>query len=492
MAGIGFELKKLFVGNGVIRKLRAYAYAAVICSGTMLLAILLLLGIQAMAQHYGMAEHMREVLVATMAYALFLSMLMTSGAQMFLSRYVADMMYQNQLGRVLPSLIGAALVLMVPGGILYGFMVASARELTLIQKALNWLLFMELIPVWLLMSYITAAKDYRAILLTFLAGVLLALAGGPLLRLLGVDTLTALMAGLTVGYGVMMVGMLHVLLRYFPRGQGSLLGFIAWFSHTPDLLLTGFLSMTGAFVHIILMWFSPLGSVVTGYYRQASLFDSAAFYAYLVTLPTNINFIISVEVNFYSAYREYFSAIINGGTMPQIQLARARMSRSLWQEITNLIVVQIFAMVVYMLLARYFLTAIGFTTDMMHMFRMMCIGYSLYCIGTSLMMLQLYYNDRYGAMATAAAFFAGNLIGTLVSLRLGMLYYGVGVITGGLLMYLVTFPRLARYVRRIDYNVYCSQPVFNEVTHDRWKELAGRLEARAARRYHPAAQRAVL
>ncbi|MBQ8130707.1 MAG: hypothetical protein IJ175_10700, partial [Clostridia bacterium] len=116
MAGIGFELKKLFVGNGVIRKLRAYAYAAVICSGTMMLAILLLLGIQAMARHYGMAEHMREVLVATLVYALFLSMLITSGAQMFLSRYVADMIYQNQLGRVLPSLVGAALVLMVPGG----------------------------------------------------------------------------------------------------------------------------------------------------------------------------------------------------------------------------------------------------------------------------------------------------------------------------------------------------------------------------------------
>jgi hypothetical protein len=49
-------------------------------------------------------------------------------------------------------------------------------------------------------------------------------------------------------------------------------------------------------------------------------------------------------------------------------------------------------------------------------------------------------------------------------------------------MYLASFPRLNRYVKRIDYNVYCSQPVFNEITHDFWKELAARLEARAARR----------
>ena len=217
-------------------------------------------------------------------------------------------------------------------------------------------------------------------------------------------------------------------------------------------------------------------------FRQASLFDSASFYAYLVTLPTNINFIISVEVNFYTAYRRYFTAITDGGTMPEIQIARRQMERSMWQEIGNLIVVQVFAMVLYMLFMRYFLAMIGFTADMMHMFRVMCIGYSLYCIGISLMMLQLYFNDRRGAMWSALAFFLMNGVGTLLSIRLGSLFYGSGVILGGLAMYAVAFPRLSKYVRRINYNVYCSQPVFNEVTRDRWKDLAAKLEARAARK----------
>ena len=482
MAGIGFELKKLFVGRGVIRKMRAYAYAATICSGTMLLAIALLLGIQALARFYGMGEHMREVLVVTMTYALFLSMMMTSGFQMYLSRYVADMMYQNQMGKVLPSLIGGSLVLMLPGGAVYGWMLTTARELTGLQRLLNWSLFMELIPVWLSMSYITAAKDYRAILTAFLGGVLTALAGGPVMIYLGVDSFTALMGALTLGYGIMLVGMIHVLLQYFPFGQGSVLGFVSWFSQTPDLLVTGFLSMAGAFVHIVLMWFSPLGEVITGVFRQAALFDSAAFYAYLVTLPTNINFIISVEVNFYTTYRGYFSAITEGGTMPEIELARRRMEESLWQEVSNLAVVQLFAMVLYMLLMQYVLPMMGFTSDMLHMFRLMCIGYSLYCIGICLLLLQLYFNDRRGAMVTGAALFAANLTGTFLSLRLGPLYYGIGIILGGAAMYLVSLPRLSQYVRRIDYNVYCSQPVFNEIRRDRWKAIARLLESRAERR----------
>ena len=93
MAGIGFELKKLFVGRGVVRKLRAYAYAGIICSGTMILAIALLLCLQEMAKAFGAGEHERELLVVTMVYALFLSMLLTSCFQTYLSRYVADMPY---------------------------------------------------------------------------------------------------------------------------------------------------------------------------------------------------------------------------------------------------------------------------------------------------------------------------------------------------------------------------------------------------------------
>ena len=45
MAGIGFELKKLFQKKGVLNTTKAYGYASVICAGPMLLGVLLLLGI---------------------------------------------------------------------------------------------------------------------------------------------------------------------------------------------------------------------------------------------------------------------------------------------------------------------------------------------------------------------------------------------------------------------------------------------------------------
>ena len=76
--------------------------------------------------------------------------------------------------------------------------------------------------------------------------------------------------------------------------------------------MTGFFGQAGAFVHIVVMWYSPLGESVTGAFRQASMFDAAAFYAFLVTVTTNVNFIVSVDVNFYSRYREFFEEITGG------------------------------------------------------------------------------------------------------------------------------------------------------------------------------------
>ena len=41
MAGIGFELKRLFKRKGLFATMRAYGYAGIVCTGPMLLGVLL-------------------------------------------------------------------------------------------------------------------------------------------------------------------------------------------------------------------------------------------------------------------------------------------------------------------------------------------------------------------------------------------------------------------------------------------------------------------
>ena len=479
MAGIGFELKKLFVGRGAIRKVRAYAYAGIVCSGTMLLAVVLLLGIQRLAKLYGATDRDSETLIAMMVYALIGSLLLSSVWQMLLSRFVADQLFTGTPERVMPSLFGGSILLMVPGGLMYGLFLSYAQAVPFLDRFINWVLFTELIVIWLQMAYITAAKDYRRILRVFFLGVVTALGLGWLLLSLDVPVLTALMAALACGYGVMMIGFTRVLLLYFPTGEGSLFAFLQWLGRTPDLIWIGLFSMAGAFVHLVVMWFGPYGETVAGLFRHAPAHDAAAFFAFLVTIPANINFVVSVEVNFYQKYKRYFSAVTGGGTLSELNLARVDMVTVLQQEIFKLAQVQVFFMVAYSVLMRYFLETIGFTREMVGMFQMMCVGYSAYAVGNSLMLLQLYFNDRKGALMTSLVFFAVNLAITVYTMHGSPLYYGIGLTIAGVAMYVVGLLRLMTYVRKIDYHVFCGQPVLRQQKLDGWTRLANRLDSRA-------------
>ena len=76
MAGIGFELKKLFKKHGLFAAFRAYGYAGIVCTGPMLLGVLLLLGVMFLCDITGGIRHSRELLVCMITYTLLASLLM--------------------------------------------------------------------------------------------------------------------------------------------------------------------------------------------------------------------------------------------------------------------------------------------------------------------------------------------------------------------------------------------------------------------------------
>lgn len=63
MAGIGFELKKLFHRRGLMAMLRAYGYAGVICAGPMLLGVLLQFGVLIVSSWWQVGRPDRDLLV---------------------------------------------------------------------------------------------------------------------------------------------------------------------------------------------------------------------------------------------------------------------------------------------------------------------------------------------------------------------------------------------------------------------------------------------
>lgn len=120
MAGIGFELKGLFRKKGIFALFRAYGYTGIVTTGPMILGIALLLGIMFLADFFGVGKHGQDLLVSMVTYALLASLIVTSFFSMVVTRYIADMFYEERKDAVMPAFFGSSLLLLVPGGILYG------------------------------------------------------------------------------------------------------------------------------------------------------------------------------------------------------------------------------------------------------------------------------------------------------------------------------------------------------------------------------------
>ena len=209
MAGIGFELKKLFNRRGLFATFRAYGYAGVVCTGPMLLGVVLLLGVMFLCGITGGSRHSRELLVCMITYTLLASLTVTSFLSMVVTRFIADQLYEENYEAVLPSFWGSSGLMLIVGGILYGvFLIFSGAGL--LDGFLCFGFFGELIITWNAMSYLTAIKDYRGILLAFIAAILVTFLTGWILLMTGIPHVEALLIAVSVGYGVMMVSVFSI------------------------------------------------------------------------------------------------------------------------------------------------------------------------------------------------------------------------------------------------------------------------------------------
>ncbi|MEF2604114.1 MAG: exopolysaccharide Pel transporter PelG [Collinsella sp.] len=120
MAGIGFELKRLFRRKGLFATMRAYGYAGIVCTGPMLLGVLLQVGILVLCGLWGVGRANQDLLVCMVTYTLLASLLLTSFFSMPVTRFLADMLFAEREDEILPSFWGSSAIMLVAGTVLYG------------------------------------------------------------------------------------------------------------------------------------------------------------------------------------------------------------------------------------------------------------------------------------------------------------------------------------------------------------------------------------
>lgn len=479
MAGIGFELKRLFARKGMIATIRAYSYAAVVCAGPMLLGYLLLLLSGVIVDHAGATRHDRELMVSMITHTLLASLF-----SMLTTRFCADMIYEKKHDRLMPSFYGSLGLMLVLGGIAYGvFLFFSGIRMA--YSLLCWVLFMILIVTWTQMNYLTMLKDFRSIVLCFAAAVAVALGlGCVMIFLLHLPAVLSMMISVCIGYGLMMIWFFAIIYQYLPEGRGTSMRFLEWFDRTPELGFVGFFITLGMFGHLLIMWwFSPLRVQVEGLFYGAPAYDVPAIIAFFSILITTVNFTTSVETRFYPRYREYFSLFNDGGSIENIRESEKTMIHVLCDEMGYLAIKQIFSTLIFIILGSILIPQLplGFDSRMLQTFRCLCVGYAFYAVGNSLMLISQYFADLRGALINSFLFALLTNGLTLFFTFAIKGFYGLGFILGSAAFAAVAAVRLCWFLRKLRFHVLARQPLFALSRKGMFTRMADFFDARAFR-----------
>jgi len=469
MAGIGFELNKIFQRKSVISCISAYMAAAVVFTGPMLMGAAMLFIVRVLSALGGALRYEQDVIVVIITYALISSLVVSNIFAATVSRYTADALYNEKFDRVMPSLLGCAVVQLVAGGALYGVFIAFSGAGPL-HGALGLILFCELTVVWNLINYMSTVKDYVRIIAIFALGaaanVISALA---LIYLPVADIVASMLLSVYIGYGVIILGYYRILKRYFPESDGKHFRFLEQFFLNPELAAIGLCVSVGLFAHFVFVWLSPYGVHIFGLFYNAPLYDIPALFAFVSVLITTIAFSTATEVNFYPAYKRYFDLLNADGSLQTIELAEREMLSIMKREYIYLALKQFVATILVITVGSAIMGEAGlagFNSTTSGIFRVLCVGYGIYASAYSILLFLLYFTNYRGALISAALFAAGTFFAMFYIVGTAKFaFYGFGVAGGAIPMYASAAFSLWRYTGKIRYRVFSRQPLYSDEKH---------------------------
>lgn len=457
MAGIGFQLKKLYNSSTILLNMRAYGYSAVVTVGPMLLCILLILITRQLLLLIGTAPNEVELFMAGAQYAFIFSQIITGGFTFTISRYVADQTYLEKDDYILSSMYGLISVCVAIGGIA-GVIFYLRSPLDLPFKLSSYLFYTCLIIIWIQAMYVSALKDYMKIVRSFFMGVLVsAILIAITVLVFEMKTATAMFFCLDFGFFIMIWQFTKTIKAYFPVNNHYYYHFLIYVEKHPYLFLGGFLYTIGLYGHLILVWSSKYQVVIGDTFYIAPFYDVPVFYSYMTVLPAMILFMVTVETTFYDAYKLYYHRVIHGFSIQDIINARQKLFKVISVELTFIAEIQLFVIISSIAIGLKFLSKVGMSPEQIHIFTILTLGNLFFILMHTIVIMMLYFDSQRVAFASLALFSFASII----FVQVGVTYdiFGFPMFLSSLLTFTLAIYLLKRLMNRIDYNTYCSQPI---------------------------------
>jgi uncharacterized membrane protein len=461
MAGIGFELKKLFGKKGFINNIKAFSLSALAIIGPTILCLTMVTVMQLFLTLAGLGVKEQELFMATVTYSFIFSLILTNGFALLVSRYISDRIFNEEYDEIVPSFYGLATICLALGGVA-GVIFYWFSPLELVFKLSAYLLFMELIIIWLLSVYVSTFKEYMRVVKAFSWGLIVTtVATGLFIKLFRIENVLSCLLGMNVGTFVIIYMLLSFMRSFLVSGEKNYFRFISYFDKYPALFFIGLFYAVGIYAHNFVFWGSHLRVVLRDTFVYCPYYDVPSFYAMLTIITGMVIFVVAVETSFYDRYKDYYSAVLGAGTLDEINRFKNEMHLVLTQEIAFAMALQLVLSLLFLIAGIVLLPNIGFSAVLLDIFKILTLG-SYGCVFMFILVLVLlYFDDRKGALSVTALFLVSNLLFTGITLFLGESFYGFGFFICTMMSLGAGLIRLLWYIKRINYYTFCTQPLYH-------------------------------
>ncbi len=317
MAGMGFELRKIFTKESqTVQRLRVL-HSSLTTLGAGLVFVVLLFALGRLLNVLGAYGWQKEFFFVSFTYISLIGVLISSVVNSVLLRYVSDLIIEEKESQVCASLFGSMILSTIAAALgMGGFCFVLWRS-----GIADWILLMLCYAfgiVWTLshnvMVYASALKKCGAVILSCVAGVLFF--GGIVYAYYCVDPaniLQGIYLALVCGFFVVDLALVCIVRKALGTPGENYFAFCGYFEKHAFLWGSGLFFFLGLFLSNILYWYFPEMSIKMVGVFMAPTYDMPVFMLLLCNMPGVFLFEYVFRKQFYAKYNRYVTAVEEGG-----------------------------------------------------------------------------------------------------------------------------------------------------------------------------------
>ncbi|WP_269532509.1 exopolysaccharide Pel transporter PelG [Chitinimonas sp. BJYL2] len=456
MAGIGFELRKLLNRKGYFGMVRGYLYAGLISSGPWVLSIMGVLMIGLFSLSVVVPNHLIAQFQVSVTYIMAISLILTGFVQLGFTRFIADRLFSQEDHVVLPNFNGVLTAVTIIAGLLGGLAaIFLFPEQSITYRLLLTGSFVVMSDIWITAIFLSGMKRYKAILLLFLIGYTITVVAALAMRPFGLE---GLLGGFFLGQSILLWGMMALVFREFPAQRFGSFQWLDIFRTYPSLVWTGFIYNLAVWADKFIFWFYPYtSSQVIGPLRASEMYDFPIFLAYLSIIPGMAVFLVRMETDFVEYYDKFYNAVREGETLQYIEEMRNEMVVTVRQGIAEIVKIQGIAILLVFALAPVLLDALNISRLHLPMLYVDVVSAGLQVVFLGLLNVFFYIDRRRIVLFLTTLLLVSNTVFTLISLWLGVSFFGYGFAAAMLLTVTVAMLLLDRKLETLEYETFMLQ-----------------------------------